>query len=444
MRSPVPALLLSVCGAVALEAFQFEPGPALPLRPLDVVLVDLDDVGTFDLEDDPTVATPNLDAFRASSARFARAYTTGPVCSASRVSALLGVYSRRQGIGRIIKKGDPNDVEQDAPTLADAFTRAGYRTCKVGKWHLSAGVEYPLEDAPELLGFEFARAVASHNLGATAGAGTYFSWGRIDDGVETVTTEYATAAQARAAREWWLEHEGEPRFLWLSFTAAHAPFHEAPAPYYTGPPTAGDGRLEFESMIEALDDRLGTVLEVLDPCTTLVVVSCDNGSAMPPPPPVPVFAKAGAPGVTELAIETPLYVRGPGIRPGARRQLVSVLDLWATLEELLGLPIPAPTDGVSFAGALVPWSSAPPREWLFAERFFPNYAPELGEPGPAGFNARERAIVRADGWKLRVDETGGAEAFRGLFHLPSDPLELAPVDDPALELELQALLDLFP
>lgn len=428
--------------ALILDDFDPPPvsrlGPELAAGPRpSFLVVSMDCVGVYELLSDPSISTPTIDLLRAGSATFPRAHTSAPMCSPSR-TCLTGDYGRRHGIGRIVTPNAPNDLAP-TETLASVFSSAGYATAAVGKWHLSSGANYPVELAPGLFGFDNWRAIAAFNPAATKPGGTFFDWTRIDDGVASDSLEYMTAAQVEAAVEWIDETSG-PFFLWFSFSAAHDPQHEAPPPYYSGPPAITE-RDKFESSIEALDNRLAVLLAAVDLSSTYVVLWSDNGvpdSVAEDPEQVGKLKQT----LYQGGIQTPLFIAGPGIVPGPRRRLVSTVDFFPTLLDLAGVPGSTP-DSRSFADTLGGIASTPRREALFAERFGPNF---LGGtvPPPSAFTARERAIVSAEGFKLLVEEDLGIETFRALYNLQTDPLELTPLFDPVEESKLQALLDLFP
>ena len=415
--------------ALLLPTTAVEPTVPAPVheRPSFIIVV-FDDMGKYDLEVDATIATPRIDAFRAASRVFERAYTQSSMCSPSRV-ALTGDLGRRHGIGRRIGKIELNDLAP-TPTLASRLKSAGWSTCIAGKWHLSSGQNYDLATAPAMFGFDAARGVAAFNPQATKPGGSYFDWLRLDDGTFADSTEYMTAAQPAAAAEWWNETEG-PKFLWLGFSAAHDPFHEAPAPYYTGPPTTTT-REQFESMVEAADDRFGAFLDSIALEHTYVFVWSDNGTPdkASEPPQVPGKLKRS---MYEGGIGTPFYVQGPTVESGTTRRLVSMVDLYATIVDLANVRGGTP-DSYSFADELGGVSTTfGERDWVFAERFSPNGF-------PAVYASRERALVRRDGWKLILEEVNGVEKSRELFHLPTDPLENTPLTNPSIESQLDAIL----
>jgi choline-sulfatase len=94
------------------------------------------------------VNTPNLDALRARSMYFSRAYVANPLCVPSRTSMFSGRYPVETGVQSNNKA--PLDANK-FPCMALAFREAGYRTAYFGKWHLL----YPEKgDHVQIHGFE--------------------------------------------------------------------------------------------------------------------------------------------------------------------------------------------------------------------------------------------------------------------------------------------------
>ncbi len=419
----VSAMLTSLLPLALFAAVSTAPDPSF-------LVIVLDDVGYYDLVEDETIATPAMDSIASVSARFTRAYVTAPMCSPSR-TCITGEYGRRHGIGRIIRTNESNDLDP-TPTLATRLRSAGWKTCLVGKWHLSSGKNYSLANAPSFFGFDNWRAVATHNIP------DYFTWQRVDDGVTTLSTEYATAAQAEAAVDWWGSTPGA-KFLWLSFSAVHTPLQTPPAPYYQGPPPV-NARQRMEAMLEAVDNRVGFMLESMDLSNTYVVLWSDNGANNgSSEAPQQIFKLKRT--LYEGGIRTPLYFMGPGIAPGDRTELVSTVDFYQTVLDLADLG-GGTVDSLSFAGALGGVQTTQMRQWIFAERFTPNFDWVAGPP--AKWPSRERTIRRADGWKLIVEEKNGKVNKRQLFDLNEDPEERRPSQNHRVEAQLLTLLDQFP
>ena len=85
------------------------------------------------------ISTPNLDRLCASGTRFNRAYCPNPTCTPTRASIITGQYPSTHGAWSLGTK-----LEEDAPTVGEAFRAAGYHTFLVGKAHFQ-----PLKSAPD-------------------------------------------------------------------------------------------------------------------------------------------------------------------------------------------------------------------------------------------------------------------------------------------------------
>ena len=75
--------------------------------------------------------TPNIDRLAQDGVRFARCYTTHPVCMPARASYFTGQYPSHHGVWQ---NGVPLNPQAD--TLQNRLKRAGYHTALIGKMHL--------------------------------------------------------------------------------------------------------------------------------------------------------------------------------------------------------------------------------------------------------------------------------------------------------------------
>src|SRR5262249_42744696 len=139
-----------------------------------------------------------------------------------------------------------------------------------------------------------------------------------------------------------------------------------------------------DAMIEALDHEIGRLLAEVrarDPRAWVILVS-DNGTdeAAVDPAATGCFDREHAKGTAyQAGIRVPLIVAGPGVVPGTCDELVSVVDLFATVAELAGSSART-EDSIS----LVPYlrgSKKPLRRTVYTELFRPNLAPPA--PGSA-------------------------------------------------------------
>ena len=209
--------------------------------PPSVLVMVLDDVGWSERS-----SMPALDTLAAQGMTFTRAYSW-PVCSPSRAAALYGILPRRVRLGDVLNVYNP---PASAPNVAPEHWRASlfdalptHESTLIGKWHLgraSDGGEELLsvacgfslsgviEAGPFVAGAAHWLAGSPNSIGQGPGSTGYFDWYRVDDSlVRQNHSTYATDAQRDAFLQWWDETEG-PRFAWLAWSAAHAPFDPPP------------------------------------------------------------------------------------------------------------------------------------------------------------------------------------------------------------------------
>jgi arylsulfatase A-like enzyme len=127
--------LLGLIPALWVACYEAAPPPADDRPNVLLVFTDQERDSSLHL---PPLERPNLERLAARGVRFARAYTTFPVCSPSRSTLLTGLYPHQTGVLENVdraKRGPPLDPK--LPNLATVLGAAGYRTAYFGKWHLS-------------------------------------------------------------------------------------------------------------------------------------------------------------------------------------------------------------------------------------------------------------------------------------------------------------------
>ena len=219
-----------------------------------------------------------------------------------------------------------------------------------------------------------------------------------------------------------------PKFAVLAPFAPHEPFQAPPSA--TLPPGYALGtsnRDLYEAALASLDQQLATLLAVVDPANTHVVLLCDNGTPHQVPP-VNALSKGYKLTPYEGGVNVPFVWWGPGVAPGVDTSLVQVVDVPGTLLDVCGLvPVKGFGDSISFAGSLSGQPGA--RSYAFLSRFTPN------GPAPA-LVIDEWAVVRDDGKKL-VSRGGVLE----LYDLANDPWETF-VLSPSLSVNAATIADL--
>lgn len=136
-------------GAAALAAFSWTGSRAEASRRPNVVLIVSDDHGRGDLGcyGHPVIQTPHLDALAAEGVRFTNAFCTTASCSASRsviLSGLYNHYSGQYGHEHSYHHFRSFDHVRSLPVL---LTQAGYRTARIGKYHVAPEEVYKFDVA---------------------------------------------------------------------------------------------------------------------------------------------------------------------------------------------------------------------------------------------------------------------------------------------------------
>jgi arylsulfatase A-like enzyme len=224
------------------------------------------------------IRTPNLDALARGGAELGQFYSE-PMCTPSRAALLTGRYPHRYGLQTlVIPSAGTYGLATDEWLLPQALDEAGYRTAIVGKWHLGhADRKY----WPRQRGFDY-------QYGPILGEIDYFThsahgvldWYRNNEPVDE--PGYATTLIGQDAVRVIAAHDPKtPLFLYLTFTAPHAPY-QAPQEYldrYAG--IADPSRRAYAAMITAMDDQIGQVVAALERRgmrqNTLIVFQSDNG-----------------------------------------------------------------------------------------------------------------------------------------------------------------------
>lgn len=436
----------------------------LPPEPRpDILFLIIDDLVAADLT--PSRA-PRWTAFKAQGRNFTFCYTM-PICSQSRAGMDFGRYQRH--IQAYSSPGVPaaNGTVEYSPasgpepaatevTLASEIRKAGYLPELVGKWHLGRNASNPgafWVGAPKVRGYENWTAGAPQNIGNTFGlgsAGTYNSWCRQDNLVNSVSTTYATIAQVQQAAARWYAMP-KPRYLHVCISAPHAPFHTPPAELLEGyaytpdPPGvhAINDNERYQQMIRSADWALGQLLSMQGVADALVIVCSDNGK------PDGAAASTDDPNrlkgtAYDLGARVPLAIRGPSsmVQPGTDSRLVHLVDLPGTILKRVGLAIPSGWDSVDI---LANAGTAALRTSALIEATDTDGHKDQGAVGfgtgvvSSGYKLVRHALLAGGG------ANPGGIAADELYNLTTDPGELTPLalggGNAAITAELRAVID---
>jgi len=321
--------------------------------------------------------TPNLDRLAKQGTRFTSAYCAQPICSPSRAAILTGKAPARLHLTTYLP-GRPNAVSQkllhpeiemqvplEEKMICDYLKEAGYATAAIGKWHVGGRGFGPLEH-----GFDaFHAGKANTKPSATEGG----------------KGEYDLTAAAERFIE---EHRDRPFFVYLAHNTPHIPYDAQPRRIDNN---ARAFEPVYAGVIETLDDTVGRLMAKLDALKladkTIVVFTSDNGGLHVPEGPHPKIThntpyRAGKGFVYQGGLRIPLMVRWPGHVPAATVTDDPVINTdWVpTLLDLVGQPVPAGLDGVSFAALLAGHGRAPGRTFFW---HFPHYTNQGSRPSGA-------------------------------------------------------------
>lgn len=390
-------------------------------QPLNIVFILVDDLGWADLGcyGSTFYETPNLDRLAASGARFTDAYAASPVCSPTRAAIMTGKHPARLHITDWIPGQDPQHRKLRGPqdehqlplrehTLAELLKEQGYRTFFAGKWHLGDEGYFP-EDQ----GFDMNKG--GHHRGSPPG-GYYVPYKnlKLQDGP---SGEYLPDRLTDESIRFIRERQTQPFFVYLSFYTVHTPIQackrhfahfedkaaalpesNAEIQEHDGVTKLRQDRADYASMIYAMDENVGRLLDTLEELelhdNTLVLFTSDNGglATLPPSRRAPTAngpLRAGKGWCYEGGIRVPLIIRHPEVLSGGTISTPVIShDLFATVSEAASATLPkTPIDGKSLLPLLrgEPWS----RDTLYWH--YPHYHGSTWTPG---------AAIRKGPWKL--------------------------------------------
>ena len=321
----------------------------------NILFIFADDWGWGDLSchNHPYVKTPNIDRLAKEGTDFHRFTVASGVCSPSRAAVMTGHFPARYSINGHFafpnsnaKRGMPDWLDLNAPTIPKMLQKAGYRTAHFGKWHLANNM---IPDSPAPIHYGYDRAWAFNCSGEQLPV--------HQDVIESI--KFIKSAHA----------EKKPFFLNLWVHEPHTPFHTIPKYEWRFRHLDSPEDQIYASVLSHADDRIGELLDTLDELkitdNTLVIFSSDNGPARGPQDAKLAlkydtatgagWGIAGAKGITggrkgykaslfEGGIGVPFIARWPKhIAAGKvdKVSLISAVDLLPTFCAIAGVKLPA-------------------------------------------------------------------------------------------------------
>lgn len=404
---------------------------------------------------DPVAITPNMDRLAQMGVVFNRAYCQQAVCAPSRASIMTG---RRPDATKVWDlKTHFRIALPDAVTLPQYFKQRGYESRSVGKiYHDPANAQDRVSwSGPEIMAITDSsgpKYVLNENLvGGT-------SWkAAATECADVVDSAYVDGKVANAAVELLRELKDTAFFLAVGFRRPHLPFsapkrywdlyqgiaipmpfpHRAPSDApdialhngvelrgYTDIPDTGqislgnirELRHGYYASISYIDAQIGKLLEELERLAllenTLIVLWSDHGFHLGE---LGLWCKTTN---FEKDTHVPLIISSPLLENRGKHSdaLVELVDIYPTMVELAGLPIPDELDGTSMAPVIADparsWKKAAfsqfPRPWMYKEK-----------PEVMGYSVRA-SHFRYTEWR---DLHSGLPTDKELYHYGVDNIE---------------------
>jgi arylsulfatase A-like enzyme len=281
---------------------------------MNLLIFHLHDMGRYCSPYGYPMPTPNMEAFAKRATTFRNAHAAAPTCSPSRAALLTGQTAHQAGMLGLRHRGfDLSDYSQH---LAAFLGTHGYQTAYAGVQH-----EFNPDgdqDPPYAIQLDRSAHPGSHDQQAAAAAAAF-----LKDPPE------------------------DPFFLWVGTIYPHREFLKAdpkrfnpdrlrpPEPLPDTPETRQD-MADYMATLEHADQCFGTVMQALKDSgkdeETVVILTTDHGIAFPD---MKCNLTAYGTGVAFL-----MDYPGNPLRGAASDALVSHLDVFPTLCELLGLDAP--------------------------------------------------------------------------------------------------------
>jgi uncharacterized sulfatase len=391
-------------------------------KKLNILFIVSDDLNcSLGCYDDKVTQSPNIDRLAARGVRFDRAYCNYPVCNASRTSFLSG---RRPETTKVLGNGTQPRIAlgPDFKFLPEYFHEHGYFTASIGKishptfagtvkWDVQSDAQKGQEEGDEespagktkakagegKAKLDAAAKLKRREAKAAQAAAKSAPGGDVPFGWQATSNDDADEPDGITARrvvKLLEQHQDGPFFIAAGFHKPHVP-HTAPKKYFDlydvakmPLPKEPEGHAKYIPEIARapkyfpdlnkdqdraiiqhyhaattfMDAQVGLLLDTLDRLklwhNTVVVFLGDHGWHLGEH--AGFWAKMS---LMEESARAPLIIYAPGRKSNAASpRLAEFVDLFPTLTDVCGLPLPSGLEGISLAPLLDdpnrPWKKA--------------------------------------------------------------------------------------
>jgi len=359
----------------------------------------------------PTVQTPNLDKLATQGIRFTQAFTTAPVCSASRSAMITGMFQTTIGAhNHRSHRDDGYTLREPVKLITEYFRQVGYFTANV--------------------------KTAAPGVAGSGKTDFNFNFKDAFDG-----------------SDWNQRKAGQPFFAQLSISMTHRGGHWKnlrqnldhpvdPAevklpPYYPDHPVAREDWAMYLNSIQVMDQYIGKIMQRLDDeglaDNTVVIFIGDHGRCH----------VRGKQWLYDGGIHIPLLVRWPG-KLGAAQvcdNLVSAIDISATILKIAGILPPKHLEGKLFLepNGQEAWKPVDVHDYIIAARdrcdetvdrircvrtrqykYIRNFMPERPYTQPNAYKEQSYPMLNL---MKELHAQGKLTPVQGLFMAPRKPDE---------------------
>jgi N-sulfoglucosamine sulfohydrolase len=311
-----------------------------------VVLIVTDDQGQdAGCYGNPVIKTPNIDALAKDATLFKNAYCTTASCSPSRSVILTGLFNHANGQYGLEHGYNHFNSFNNVRSLPVLLGEAGYRTARIGKFHVGPESAYKFEKA--LGGNPRSPVQMAENCRRLIEA----------ESNRPLFLYFCTSDPHRGGIAKWTEHQPDGfgnKPAGESYPGIE-PVHYKPAdvvvpPFLPDTPTCRAELAQYYESISRADAGVGRLIEILKAAgkydDTLIVYVADNGIPFP-------GAKTS---VYEPSLRLPCIVRDPAAKKHGvvSQAMVSWVNLAPTILEYVGVESPdgAKMHGQSFLSIL--------------------------------------------------------------------------------------------